>query len=139
MFLVGRLINGFGIGALVSTIPMYQAEVSTPESRGFMVSMHVCVHPFESIGQATDATIQGSHVRYGLHSVRLDWVWHVLHHCWWLDFLLPLEVPDRLPNGASTLTFGWISLATLQPALVDAEKPERGSSRCLVETSQNEE
>ena len=41
MFLVGRFINGLGIGALVSTIPMYQAEVSTPESRGFMVSMHV--------------------------------------------------------------------------------------------------
>jgi MFS family permease len=44
MFLVGRLINGLGIGALVSTIPMYQAEVSTPESRGFMVSMHVRIH-----------------------------------------------------------------------------------------------
>jgi MFS family permease len=41
MFLVGRLINGLGIGALVTAIPMYQAEVSTPESRGFMVSMHV--------------------------------------------------------------------------------------------------
>ncbi|KIV90616.1 hypothetical protein PV10_07901 [Exophiala mesophila] len=40
MFIVGRLINGFGIGALVTAIPMYQAEVSTPESRGFMVSMH---------------------------------------------------------------------------------------------------
>ncbi|KIX06105.1 uncharacterized protein Z518_04079 [Rhinocladiella mackenziei CBS 650.93] len=40
MFLVGRLINGFGIGSLVTAIPMYQAEVSTPESRGFMVSMH---------------------------------------------------------------------------------------------------
>jgi MFS family permease len=43
MFIVGRLINGFGIGALVTAIPMYQAEVSTPESRGFMVSMHVSV------------------------------------------------------------------------------------------------
>lgn len=40
LFIVGRLINGFGIGALVTVIPMYQAEVSTPESRGFMVSMH---------------------------------------------------------------------------------------------------
>lgn len=40
MFLVGRVINGLGIGALVTAIPMYQAEVSTPESRGFMVSMH---------------------------------------------------------------------------------------------------
>ncbi|KAK5044549.1 hypothetical protein LTR84_010673 [Exophiala bonariae] len=40
MFLVGRLINGFGIGLLVTCIPMYLAEVSTPECRGFMVSMH---------------------------------------------------------------------------------------------------
>ncbi len=40
MFLAGRIINGLGIGALVAAIPMYQAEVSTPESRGFMVSMH---------------------------------------------------------------------------------------------------
>ncbi|OAL23855.1 hypothetical protein AYO20_10875 [Fonsecaea nubica] len=40
MFMVGRVINGLGIGALVTAIPMYQAEVSTPESRGFMVSMH---------------------------------------------------------------------------------------------------
>lgn len=40
MFMAGRLINGFGIGALVTVIPIYQAEVSTPESRGFMVSMH---------------------------------------------------------------------------------------------------
>lgn len=41
MFMAGRLINGLGIGALVTVIPIYQAEVSTPESRGFMVSMHV--------------------------------------------------------------------------------------------------
>ncbi|CEN59947.1 hypothetical protein ASPCAL02388 [Aspergillus calidoustus] len=40
MFLIGRLINGLGIGALVTVIPMYQAEVSTAESRGLMVSMH---------------------------------------------------------------------------------------------------
>ncbi|KAG0646362.1 MFS glucose transporter mfs1 [Hyphodiscus hymeniophilus] len=40
MFLVARFINGLGIGALVTAIPMYQAEVSTPEGRGFMVSMH---------------------------------------------------------------------------------------------------
>lgn len=44
MFMVGRLINGLGIGALVTCIPIYQAEVSTPESRGFMVSMHVSLH-----------------------------------------------------------------------------------------------
>ncbi|KAL6245308.1 hypothetical protein RBB50_008083 [Rhinocladiella similis] len=40
MFTAGRIINGLGIGTLVAIIPIYQAEVSTPESRGFMVSMH---------------------------------------------------------------------------------------------------
>ncbi|EEP80107.1 predicted protein [Uncinocarpus reesii 1704] len=40
MFLVARFIAGFGIGILVTAIPMYQAEASAPSSRGFMVSMH---------------------------------------------------------------------------------------------------
>ncbi|KAK5735644.1 hypothetical protein LTR17_007995 [Elasticomyces elasticus] len=40
MFIFARLFAGVGIGMLVTRIPMYQAEVSTPESRGFMVSMH---------------------------------------------------------------------------------------------------
>lgn len=40
MFLVARFIAGWGVGTLITAIPMYQAEVSTPESRGFMVSMH---------------------------------------------------------------------------------------------------
>lgn len=40
MLVIGRLVAGFGIGVLVTCIPMYQAEVSTPETRGFMGSMH---------------------------------------------------------------------------------------------------
>lgn len=39
MFLTGRLIAGGGMGGLWTALPMYQAEVSTPDSRGFMVSM----------------------------------------------------------------------------------------------------
>ncbi|KAK5092284.1 hypothetical protein LTR70_005622 [Exophiala xenobiotica] len=39
MFIVARIIAGFGIGILTCVIPMYQSEVSTPETRGFMVSM----------------------------------------------------------------------------------------------------
>lgn len=38
--IAGRLIAGIGIGVLITAIPMYQAEVSTPESRGFMTCMH---------------------------------------------------------------------------------------------------
>ncbi|KAJ9640902.1 hypothetical protein H2199_005570 [Coniosporium tulheliwenetii] len=40
MFMVARIVAGWGVGMLITVIPMYQAEVSTPESRGFMVSMH---------------------------------------------------------------------------------------------------
>jgi MFS family permease len=40
MFVVGRLISGFGTGILVTAIPMYQSEVSTPATRGFMCCMH---------------------------------------------------------------------------------------------------
>ncbi|KAK4983485.1 hypothetical protein LTR50_007190 [Elasticomyces elasticus] len=40
MFLIGRFIAGFGIGNLMTIVPLYQAEISTPEQRGFMVCMH---------------------------------------------------------------------------------------------------
>lgn len=40
MFIVARTIAGIGIGILITSIPMYQSEVSTPESRGFMCCMH---------------------------------------------------------------------------------------------------
>lgn len=39
MFYAARAITGLGLGSLVTAIPMYQAELSTPASRGFMVSM----------------------------------------------------------------------------------------------------
>ncbi|CAI7678936.1 unnamed protein product [Penicillium pancosmium] len=38
MFLVGRGIAGIGSGILACVVPMYQAEISTPETRGAMVS-----------------------------------------------------------------------------------------------------
>lgn len=37
--MVARIIAGFGIGILTCVIPLYQSEVSSPETRGFMVSM----------------------------------------------------------------------------------------------------
>ncbi|KAF1813591.1 general substrate transporter [Eremomyces bilateralis CBS 781.70] len=54
MFLVARVIAGWGIGMLVTAIPMYQAEVSTPESRGFMVSLHGVLF---AVGYMTSAWI----------------------------------------------------------------------------------
>ena len=80
MFMAGRLINGLGIGALVTCIPIYQAEVSTPESRGFMVSMHVsqrCGAVIRSLA-STDILV-GCHVRDGLHPLRMARLRRVLH------------------------------------------------------------
>ncbi|KAL6244755.1 hypothetical protein RBB50_008283 [Rhinocladiella similis] len=37
MFLVGRFVAGVGAGILACIVPIYQAEVSTPETRGAMV------------------------------------------------------------------------------------------------------
>ena len=39
-FIVSRFIMGFGIGVLVTLVPLYQSEVSPPESRGLMVGLH---------------------------------------------------------------------------------------------------
>ena len=37
MFLVGRVVAGVGAGILAHVVPIYQSEVSTPETRGAMV------------------------------------------------------------------------------------------------------
>ena len=40
MFMVGRFVSGFGIGVLVTCIPVYQSELAPAEFRGLMVCMH---------------------------------------------------------------------------------------------------
>lgn len=40
MFLVGRLINGFGVGLMNSVIPLFQSEISPATQRGKLVGFH---------------------------------------------------------------------------------------------------
>jgi len=40
MFLASRFIAGWGIGAMVVLIPIFQAEISPPSARGFLVGQH---------------------------------------------------------------------------------------------------
>jgi MFS family permease len=42
MFFAGRVVSGLGGGILGCAVPIYQAEVSTPETRGFMVCREHC-------------------------------------------------------------------------------------------------
>ncbi len=37
MFIVGRVVAGIGAGMLAHVVPIYQSEISTPETRGAMV------------------------------------------------------------------------------------------------------
>lgn len=40
MFIFFRFVTGWGIGALVALVPLYQSEVSPPKIRGLLVGMH---------------------------------------------------------------------------------------------------
>lgn len=40
MFLIARWLTGFGVGLLVTLVPIMQAEISPPASRGFLVGQH---------------------------------------------------------------------------------------------------
>lgn len=40
MYLSSRFIMGWGVGMMVCGVPLYQAELSPPESRGFHVGLH---------------------------------------------------------------------------------------------------
>jgi len=40
MYLASRFIMGWGVGMMVCGIPLYQAELSPPKSRGFHVGLH---------------------------------------------------------------------------------------------------
>jgi MFS family permease len=40
MLLVGRFLNGVGAGMMDVVVPLYQAEISPPKSRGRLVGSH---------------------------------------------------------------------------------------------------
>jgi MFS family permease len=48
MFLISRFISGFGIGNLVIIVPLWQSEVSSPATRGFLVGLHGQYNPYKS-------------------------------------------------------------------------------------------
>lgn len=53
MFLVFRILSGFGVGMTVGAVPLYQSEVSPPHSRGFLVGLHGMFIPAKRGSQST--------------------------------------------------------------------------------------
>jgi MFS family permease len=40
MFLIGRFLNGIGVGALLALVPVYMVEISPAATRGLLVGSH---------------------------------------------------------------------------------------------------
>lgn len=109
MFCAGRLINGLGIGALVTAIPIYQAEVSTPESRGFMVSMHVS----NSHNPRDCADEIGCDVCHGVLIAGVDRLRCIVHLVERFTVFLSLALLYCLSDGTCTGSFTWLGMATI--------------------------
>src|ERR1700753_119748 len=66
MMMVGRLIAGFGVGALSTIVPVYQSEISPPHNRGKLA----CIEFTGNIcGYAASVWVD-----YGCSYIRNDWV-----------------------------------------------------------------
>lgn len=42
MFLAGRVLAGFAVGGMVSTVPIYLSEISAPQHRGLIGGISGC-------------------------------------------------------------------------------------------------
>jgi sugar porter (SP) family MFS transporter len=72
MFLAARFLSGVGMGTFLAIVPMYQAEVATPESRGFMVSTTGVMF---AIGNALAAWINVGTYFKGVGDPKSEFAW----------------------------------------------------------------
>lgn len=69
MMLIGRMIAGFGVGALTTIVPVYQSEISPPHNRGKMG----CIEFTGNIcGYATSVWVD-----YFCSYIQNDWAWRI--------------------------------------------------------------
>lgn len=69
MFLVARVLNGFGAGMIIANTPVYMSEISPAHTRGLLVSTQ---------GMAiTGAYIVSSLVAFGFHFVDAAFQWRL--------------------------------------------------------------
>jgi MFS family permease len=69
MMMLGRLIAGFGVGALSTIVPVYQSEISPPHNRGKLA----CIEFTGNIaGYATSVWVD-----YFCSYIESDWAWRL--------------------------------------------------------------
>lgn len=77
MFLAGRVLAGFAVGGLVSTVPIYLSEISAPQSRGLIGGISGCGKYEVYLAKDCVVSWQLMHtLRYLLrhHDVQLGWL-----------------------------------------------------------------
>ena len=69
MMMLGRIIAGFGVGALSTIVPVYQSEISPPHNRGKLA----CIEFTGNIcGYATSVWVD-----YFCSFIHNDWAWRI--------------------------------------------------------------
>lgn len=67
MMLLGRIIAGFGVGALTTIVPVYQSEISPPHNRGKLACIEFSGNIFGYMCSVW--------VDYGCSYIKNDWAW----------------------------------------------------------------
>jgi MFS family permease len=127
MFLVGRFIAGWGAGVLACVVPMYQAEVSTPETRGAMVSITgVCPRSTQSLSSGIYLR-DIDHVRTRVFSCWLARLWMLFPPCNFEIRVILVAFPSGLPMSVSHHIASGISLHSIFTTMAALSRTPRGS------------
>lgn len=107
MFLMGRFINGVGVGMMDVSVPIYQSEISPASSRGRMVGSHgflVVVGYVSSEYLSQDWVFLTQLINLGPR--RMVWLWLLLHYRPSFTVAPMPCLPDNCPFAA----FDWLPL-----------------------------
>lgn len=100
MMIVARLIVGVGMGILIATVPLYQAEIAPPSNRGLIVGLHGAFRKMNSWIMLTD-NVSFSHWIW-IDDLVLDW--GRLLPCTWR-----CKSPTSIPKAHSLTRKGWLA------------------------------
>ena len=100
---------------------MYQAEVSTPESRGFMVSMHGIVRSYSLANNVPRLTIID--VRHGILAFGMDRLRLLLHDAVWQHFVFCMEISVGVPNFPRDSAAGFLPMVAILSKMAFGPRP----------------
>lgn len=117
MFLAGRLINGLGIGALVSRNLSLSVRAGITDVRAGHGHPHVPGRSLHTRISRLHGQHARSYVRDRLYSIRLVGLRRLLWHSKRFDIFVAMAIPNSVPDGSSSATSCRFRLAPVQSPL----------------------